>query len=272
MKLLNENVCTFIQHHPSNDLHIFHVVYETKTQYFDGWKTLSFYRIHFVTNGEGILHTQNGEYHLSAGDIFFCLPSTPYGLQSIKDFRYAYVGYLGERANATAHNFSISVKNCVFHGLEKLSALWLEMIEFPDEICHLAAEGVLLYSLSALAARLPQFKNEKHTPSAAALIKKRIDEDFSNPNLSLQSLCLSLSYNPKYISKVFKATYRISFKEYLNTIRINNACALISKGFSSVKEIAFLCGFNDPLYFSKVFKQRTLQSPSEYVSTVRFDK
>lgn len=272
MNTLNENICTFIPNRPSKDLHIFHVVYETKPQSFDGWKTLSFYRMHFVTNGQGVLHTQNGEYPLTAGDVFFCLPSTPYFLQSVKDFRYAYVGYLGERANETVHNFSINVKNCVFHNLEKLSTIWLESVKFPDDICHLAAEGVLLYTLSAIAARLSKFRNEKHSPSAAALIKKQIDEDFSNPNLSLQSLCSSLSYSPKYISKLFKASYRISFKEYLNSIRINNACALISKGFSSVKEIAFLCGFNDPLYFSKVFKQKTSQAPREYISTNRSEK
>ena len=55
----------------------------------------------------------------------------------------------------------------------------------------------------------------------------------------------------------------------INTIRVNNACALMNKGFTSVKDIAFLCGFNDPLYFSKVFKTKMKQTPREYISSIK---
>jgi two-component system response regulator YesN len=42
----------------------------------------------------------------------------------------------------------------------------------------------------------------------------------------------------------------------------------MDKGFISVKDISFLCGFNDPLYFSKVFKAKTELSPSQYVKNL----
>ena len=48
-------------------------------------------------------------------------------------------------------------------------------------------------------------------------------------------------------------------------IRIENACALIEKEHDCVKEIAFLCGFNDPLYFSKIFKKKMGISPSAQI-------
>ena len=270
MNFSDDNICTFITKHSNyGDLHILHLVYETKRQRFDGWKTAPYYRMHFVTQGEGVLHTQNGEYRLSAGDVFFCLPSTPYAIQSIKDFHYAYIAYLGERANATAHKFGINIKNCVFSGFQRLSSLWKECTQSRDEVSSLMAEGTLLYTLSAIATTNLPPESRRNAPQTAFLIKKFIDENFADADLSLQTLCSSLSYSPKYISKLFKKAYQVSFKEYLNIIRINNACALISKGFSSVKELAFLCGFNDPLYFSKVFKAKTTQAPSEYITTIQ---
>lgn len=273
MEFENENVCTFTPPNPAHgDLHILHVVYETQIQRFNRWKTLSYYRLHYVTRGEGVLHTQNGEYRLSEGDLFFCLPSTPYALQSITDFRFVYIGYLGERANATAHKFQISVKNCVFKNFSDLSDLWEASVRIPAELTALRAEGVLLCTLSAIAARSSAFEKDKKEPQTASLIKKYIDENFASPELSLQSICDALSYNAKYISALFKREFKISFKEYLNVIRINNACALINKGFISVKDVSFLCGFNDPLYFSKVFKAKMGQAPSEYIAEARAKK
>ena len=53
--------------------------------------------------------------------------------------------------------------------------------------------------------------------------------------------------------------------EYINTVRINHACALMDKGERGVAEIAARVGFRDALYFSKVFKRNVGISPSAYI-------
>lgn len=268
MRDYNENICNFIASSPSlGDIHILHLVYETKKQRFDGWKTISYYRIHYVVSGEGVLHTQNGDYKLSKNDVFFCLPSMPFAIQSIKDFKFVYISFMGERANAIFQKYKINANNCTFKNYDMLDDLWNKSIKLPLEISDVFAEGVVLTSMSLIASDTLQFDKIKKTPHAATLIKKYIDENFSNPDLSLESICKAFSYNDKYISKIFKKEFKVSFKEYLTAIRINNACALMDKGFTSVKDIAFLCGFNDPLYFSKVFKGVMKQSPREYINS-----
>ncbi len=262
-----DNVCNFIPPQPSyGDLHIFHLVYETKKQVFNGWQSLSYYRLLFVLEGEGILHTQSGEYKLFENDVFFCLPSTPYALQSVDNFRYAYIGYLGERANATAEKFKINVTNCVFHGFPFLKEIWKKSVDLPIELSKLYAEGLFSCTLAAIAAQTLCFDNVKAQPQTAAIIKKYIDENFSNPELSLEIMAKELSYSAKYISALFKKEFKMTFKAYLNTLRLNNACALMDKGFTSVTNVASLCGFFDPLYFSKLFKANMRQTPSEYIA------
>jgi len=109
MKSIDNNVCTFIPSHASyGDLQILHVVLETKEMIFDGWKTISHYKLNICTDGEGVFHTPNGEHVIKKGTVFLCVPSTPFGIQSVNNFQYAYVGYMGERAQAFAHKFNIN--------------------------------------------------------------------------------------------------------------------------------------------------------------------
>ena len=223
--------------------------------------------MHYVLEGKGILHTQNGQYLLEKGDVFFCLPSTPYALQSVENFQYAYVGFLGSEANRLAHEHEISIRNCTFKNLQFLFPVWQESTNIHPEYSAEYSKGLLLCTFSAISST--RQKEKEPTPKteqrSAFLIKKYIDENFSNPELSLQSVCNALAYNSKYLSAVFKKVFRVNFKSYLNTIRLNNACALIEKGFISVKDVSFLSGFSDPLYFSKVFKEKTGITPSQYI-------
>ena len=66
-----------------------------------------------------------------------------------------------------------------------------------------------------------------------------------------QSLHLSYSY----LSTLFKSELGMTFKEYLNLVRIQNACELLKKRNCSVSETAELVGYSNPYYFSKVFKK-----------------
>ena len=70
--------------------------------------------------------------------------------------------------------------------------------------------------------------------------------------------------NPKYLSHIFKKEMGMNYSEYLNNARISYAVSLFNHGVDSVKNVAFLSGFNDPLYFSSVFKKNTGLSPKEY--------
>ena len=265
----NDNICIFKENSPSvGDINILHVVLETKKQMFDGWGSVGYYRMHYVVEGEGVLHTQYGDYIVKKGDIFLCLPSVPFAIQSVNDFKYIYIGFMGERANWFCHKLKFDLNNCVFHNYNHLEESWVKSVQMPYDISALYAEGLVMMTVSIIALQTFHFEKDKKVPNIASLIKKYVEENFAQPELSLGLICKTFAYNDKYISKIFKKEFNVPFKEYLNTIRINNACALMNKGFSSVKDVSFLCGFNDPLYFSKVFKSKMKQSPRDYMASV----
>ena len=62
-----------------------------------------------------------------------------------------------------------------------------------------------------------------------------------------------------------KEEYGISPQKYIINLRIQNAVGLISAGYYSLKEIAYMSGYNDYKYFSVEFKKNMGVTPSEYI-------
>lgn len=259
-----DDICRFIRPPENNNdtLDIINYVLETKQQVYSGLNANSIYRLHLVLQGEGTLHTPSHTQPLKRGDIFFTTPAVPSAIESGEDFQFIYISFLGGRANALIDAFHINGGHCVFSGFEFLLEMWQNGLHVGANIVELRSEGILLYTFSVLGERLLHDENkEKQNSEAALLIKKYVDDHFSDPELSLDQVSRGCSYNPKYVSTIFKAKFKITFSEYLNTIRIQHACVLMEQGFTGVKNIALMCGFKDPMYFSKVFRGKLGVAP-----------
>lgn len=264
-----QNICRFIPSYRINDsINIVNYVLETQKQ--PGDNLLSVYRMHLVVSGEGILRAFGKEYPLAPGDIFVIFPGVTYTLDWESDIQYLYISYLGQRGNALMDMLGIQSTPKIFHGFSQLIPMWQEGIAVTAAVSGLRGESVLLFTFSVLAdAQLCREQASRDTSDPAQLVKKYVDEHFSDPELTLGSVSAAFSYHPKYISTVFKQTFQIGFSEYLNTVRIQHAHVLICQGFTSVQSIAMLCGYRDAMYFSKLFRARVGLSPRNYIQEHR---
>lgn len=100
-------------------------------------------------------------------------------------------------------------------------------------------------------------------------VKKFVDENYSDIDLTLKSVSAHFSYNAKYISDKFLKTVGTGFNAYLTQLRLEHAILLMENGFKNIQEIAGFSGFRDPLYFSRVFKKFYHVSPREYISKIQ---
>jgi AraC-like DNA-binding protein len=66
-----------------------------------------------------------------------------------------------------------------------------------------------------------------------------------------------------YFGNLFKQQVGMSFRQYLTSIRLNQAENLLLSGEYRVGEVADLCGFSDAFYFSKVYRKEKGISPSK---------
>ncbi|PXA04289.1 hypothetical protein DDZ13_07075 [Coraliomargarita sinensis] len=65
-------------------------------------------------------------------------------------------------------------------------------------------------------------------------------------------------------SHLFKQHTGISPMNYQTEIRMQRACEFLDTTSSSIKDVAWRLGYDDPLYFSRTFKKCTGLSPSQY--------
>lgn len=258
------NICRFVPAQRDDDrINILYYVLETQPQ--QGMRIRAFYTMHLVLEGGALLSSAGAAFRLQPGDIFFTLPASPYSIDAEDGFRYIYISYMGPRANMLMEKLGITPKKCVFPGHGALTDIWRGGLGAVQEIVAIRSEAILLYSLSEIGLDVfpkEDAKNSGSDPMKA--IKKYMDENFSDPDMSLESIGQRFSYNPKYISTLFKQSAKVNFTEYLNIIRIQHACALMEQGFTCIKDIAALCGYRDPMYFSRVFRKHIGISPRQH--------
>lgn len=267
---MDKNICHFIPYHKDyHSIHTINFVLETKPQPYSSLKSQSVYKIHFVCGGKGKLHIAGRTLSLQQGDVFFTFPATPFCIESVDAFSYMYISFLGSRANMIMDSLKISSQNFLFAGCQEIYDFWKKGLASNPELTDLISESILLYSFYYLGDKIISLSPQKTLNEELALkIKKYIDDNLSQPRLSLEMLSQELSYSPKYISSIFKKSFNVGINEYLNTTRIQIACTLMRQGFSSISDVSNRCGYADSQYFSKVFKKKIGVSPKTYIKTI----
>ena len=119
---------------------------------------------------------------------------------------------------------------------------------------------MLLYTFGEMAPA--DIGEEEHL---IVIIRKYVEDNYTDSDLNLQTMADNLGYSSKYISRVFKDAMGVTFSSYLTNVRIQNAVFLLDQGVTAIKNVALLTGYKDPFYFSSVFKNIVGMSPSEYI-------
>lgn len=269
--MVKQNICRFVPREVNDhSIHTVHFVLETKEQVYTGLHLKSLYTVYLVTQGEGKFHTKGEIRTVTEGDVFFSFPSEPFAIESVSDFQYMYISFLGARGNRLLDKLSISPKTPIMKSCKDLATVWKNGICFHSELSDIASEAVLLYTFAYLGEQMCCFpSHEDGANDVVSMIQKYVDEHFSDSEFSLEKLGSELKYNKKYLSNVFKRHVGVGIVEYLHTVRIQHACTMLKQGFTSISDVALRCGYPDAQYFSTVFKRKMAISPREYLTLVK---
>lgn len=85
-----------------------------------------------------------------------------------------------------------------------------------------------------------------------------------NRELSLDVLEEELHISKYYISHLFSDRLGIRFNDYVNSLRVSDACRLLRQTDASITEISELVGFGTLRTFNRAFIKHTGVSPSAY--------
>lgn len=95
-----------------------------------------------------------------------------------------------------------------------------------------------------------------------------IMENF-NKDISLSEIASIGNMGVTTFCNFFREQFRVTFVEYLTTVRIGHACKLLVEDERrSIVEIAFECGYNNLANFNKQFKKLKKMTPTDYRKTL----
>lgn len=82
--------------------------------------------------------------------------------------------------------------------------------------------------------------------------------------IKLDDVAALFGYSKYYFCSLFKSLTGITYFNYLNSVRISNACLQLKDG-KSVQDVSIACGFESCSYFIQIFKRIHHITPRQYV-------
>lgn len=144
-----------------------------------------------------------------------------------------------------------------FAGTKKMAVKILSL-STGEELDH----WLLNYFL--LIRSLIQKKQIDNNVVLAENARKIVEENFQNPELSVESVCSQLHVSTSYFSKIFKQETGGTFLNYLINRRMEEAKKLLLQTDYKSHAIGTMVGYPEPNYFSYVFKKNCGMSPVKY--------
>ncbi|HZG78831.1 MAG TPA: helix-turn-helix domain-containing protein [Paenibacillus sp.] len=120
--------------------------------------------------------------------------------------------------------------------------------------------------LEANAQKLKQLREGKSNHQVIQEVRRFIEEQASNPNLSLSLIGERFQMSTSYVSRLFKDEFGENFVDYVAKVRIEHAKRLLRETGESIHDIATTIGYTNYMTFNRVFKKVTATTPSEYRS------
>jgi AraC family transcriptional regulator len=91
-------------------------------------------------------------------------------------------------------------------------------------------------------------------------------EDESATDLKLTDIAARASVHPVHLSREFRRRFGQTVGEYVHKVRVRLACAMMSRGETTLAHVAASTGFADHAHFCRVFKSLVGCTPSMFLA------
>lgn len=268
------------------------IVYK-ETKPFSKWHHHPEYELVLITKGKGRRMVGDHFDRFEENDLVLMGPYTPHEWMCDTEYFEPNGGFLGEGIviqflpdflgdkffeipeNLTLNNFfkeSSRGIEILGESKEKIIDIMIYMVNMDsDERLYslFSIFNIFLsvedYYILASTAFIDQFESNENTPMQKAM--QYIMQNFQH-QIHLNDLLEITNMSYSSFCSYFKHTYRMTFKEYLQNIRVGYACKLLTETSQNISEIAFICGFENISNFNRQFKNIKGITPSQFQKQV----
>jgi len=224
----------------------------------------------YMLEGQTLGYADSTEYILEAGDIFVIFPNQLHQFVSSGPERYMLFILSPDLMPELSRTFTEQLPATALLKRADANPRLLQLLEVAaDEHDDDAPwrdtiiRGALLAFFGELFRMMPLDENKVGSSHALQSVVSYCARNF-NRELSLEVLEEELHISKYYISHLFSDRLGIRFNDYVNSLRVSDACRLLRQTDASITEISELVGFGTLRTFNRAFAKQTGMSPSEY--------
>ena len=222
----------------------------------------------YIKNGTTRAFCNGEEYLLKSGDIFLTFPNQVHHYSDCsKDCRsillimnpslaFGYTDTLMERTPTSAVYAPTENDQYLY---EIIEMTYKESLVNPDK-------SVIVALSTAIIGKLLKGYTFQDINSPNALIARILKYCSANfrEEITIRGIARELNISESHISHTFKNKLRVSFCDYINSMRLIEAARLLKDKNLTITEISNSCGFGTIRTFNRVFHKHFGVTPSEY--------
>ncbi len=243
-----------------------------------------------LLSGNGQINVEEKPFVMEPGDVLFINSSTPhsYSLSFHNEIslnqKNTPVFLIIQISNSFICDYcpelSTTIFNSTLFSRRKNPELHDQCLQYLIDLALVYFEGrehyhlILMSELSNLLYHVyrmtPHQIVSKEESEKINLRKNRLERiiDTIKKNyesqIKLSDIAAQENLTRTYVSHLFKSSLGITFQDYVNNLRLEQAIRLMSEGKKSLLEISFESGFSDPKYMFKMFEKNLHCTPREY--------
>lgn len=222
------------------------------------------YELYYLEMGSREYFVEDKMFSVSAGDFVLISPGMlhrtggEYGVRVLVGFKQRFLTrvYTQEAIDHLLKCFE-RLKVTPSHNQQSVCKSYLKRMAASTD------ETELALMLGLLLTELSKCKNEEIHDGYVSTIVAYINQNYATIS-NIGQIADHFFISKYHLCRIFKSTMKVTIIDYLNQIRIKNACQMLDFSGRDIGEISELCGYNSVAYFSNVFKKITGVAPSRY--------
>ncbi|MBQ8207952.1 MAG: AraC family transcriptional regulator [Clostridia bacterium] len=223
-----------------------------------------------LLEGETIVYIDSVEYKMHAGDLCIVFPNQIHQFKTIGEEKYMLAIVNPDMIPELTDTFTTRVPRSgivraeeLFPGAAEIMRRMGDVNSASGEYKSIQLRGLQLAFFGELMENLSLTDVKSVSSHALKTVVNYCSRNFSR-DLSLAILEEELHISKYYISHLFSMKLKVRFNDYINSLRINDACRQLRQTDKTITEISECVGFNTLRTFNRAFVRQIGMSPSEY--------
>lgn len=214
-----------------------------------------------LTDGEMTVTVDKKQYKIKKGEALLIFPNQTHSLVTNEHSSHILCIFSSKLVQGYSNVFLSRLP--IDHKFSPDRFYIDQLSDFGSLSNSLKAKG-LLYSLCAEFDKNAVYEERRNKKEDLLSKIFQFVESNYNKCCTLEALAEHTSYHSVYLSRYFKQCTGLTYTDYVNRYRVNEAGYALKNSDNTVLRIAFECGFDSLRTFNRNFKKITGMTPAEF--------